>query len=73
VDLAEGRLKILSAAAEPGGDGEPGVIDAMGVMTADGRLRLVEVQPAAGVPMSWDAYVRGRPAIIGTRVVEPGA
>ena len=30
-------------------------------------LELRDVQPAGGRPMPWDAFVRGRPAIVGSR------
>jgi methionyl-tRNA formyltransferase len=70
VDLEPGRLRILAAAAEPGSGTTAGVIDERGLATPDGRLRLHEVQPAGGRPMSWDAYVRGRPSIIGSRVAK---
>jgi len=68
LDLEGGRLIVLAAIPEPGAPADPGVLDARGLGTTDGRLRLLEVQPAGGRRMPWDAYVRGRPAVIGTRV-----
>ena len=37
----------------------------------DGRLRLLEVQPAGGRVMSGAAYRRGRPGLLGSRVGAP--
>jgi len=70
VDTPSGRLIVWSA--EPATDGPPtGSFDIEGLGTGDGgRLRLIDVQPAGGTRMSWDAYVRGRPAIIGASIVE---
>ena len=48
----------------------------LALATADGRLVLDEVQPAGGRPMSGEAYLRGRPSILGRTVVRaarPGA
>jgi methionyl-tRNA formyltransferase len=68
-----GRIVVWSAAVDeaPMGSscGRPGVFDGDGVRTADGHLRLLEVQPAGGKRMPWDAFVRGRPAIIGSSIV----
>jgi methionyl-tRNA formyltransferase len=69
VDLDKGRLIIHTARAAPAVDGQVGTFDAAGIVTASGLLRLVDVQPAGGRQMPWDAYVRGRPAIVGSRVV----
>ena len=33
------------------------------------RLRLVEVQPAGGERMTWEAFLRGRPGIVGSRAL----
>ena len=73
VELDGDRLVVLAAAVtDPEGDDEPGrfVPDQRGLAltTTDGRLLLEEVQPAGGRPMSGDAYVRGRPAILGGSV-----
>ena len=69
VDTPLGRLIVWSA--KPSAGGPPiGAFDSEGIGTGDGgRLRLLEVQPAGGKRMSWDAYVRGRPAIIGASIV----
>lgn len=69
VDTPEGRLIVW--VAEPASSGPlPGAFDAGGLGTAEGdRLRLIEVQPAGGKRMSWDAYVRGHPAIVGASIV----
>lgn len=76
----DGRLVVWSAAAEgsssgaaaagpPAAAGGPGTIDERGLVTADGRLALLEVQPAGGKRMPWQAFVRGRPSIIGSSIV----
>jgi methionyl-tRNA formyltransferase len=69
VDTPEGRLIVW--VAEPASAGPPqGAFDARGLGTANGGgLRLIEVQPAGGKRMSWDAYVRGHPAIVGASIV----
>lgn len=75
VDSGVGRLTIWAASPgnDDGGAGPPaGTFDGDGLGVGDGdHLRLVEVQPAGGRRMPWEAFVRGRPAIIGSRV-EPG-
>jgi methionyl-tRNA formyltransferase len=65
-----GRVIVWSASVETTDDGgTAGVVDVHGVRTADGYLRLLEVQPAGGKRMPWDAFVRGHPAIIGSSIV----
>ena len=72
VDTTIGRIAIWSAGAESTGGPAAGIFDAGGLGVDDGgRLRLVEVQPAGGTRMSWDAFVHGRPGIVGGMVV-PG-
>jgi methionyl-tRNA formyltransferase len=69
MDTPLGRLIVWSAKPSAGGPAI-GTFDSDGIGTGDGgRLRLLEVQPAGGRRMSWDAYVRGRPAIIGASIV----
>ena len=70
VETPGGRLVILaSLVAERGASDQTGMVVADGLglalVAADGRLRLLEVQPAGGRPMSGAAYRRGHPAIIG--------
>jgi methionyl-tRNA formyltransferase len=69
VDTPEGRLIVW--VAEPTSSGPPqGAFDSGGLGSAEGgRLRLIEVQPAGGKRMSWDAYVRGHPTIVGASIV----
>jgi methionyl-tRNA formyltransferase len=80
VEIDGDRLVVLEASVAPGdGDDEPGrlVPDHLGLAlaTRDGRLVLDEVQPAGGRPMSGDAFLRGRPSVlgwtVGDRSVEP--
>jgi methionyl-tRNA formyltransferase len=44
--------------------------DGLGLVTTDGILELVEVQPAGGRRMRGSEYARGRPGLIGSRVRE---
>ena len=74
VDVAGQRVGVLAGAlAEPRAGDEPGTLVAdpggLALATGDGRLVLREVQPAGGRPMSGDAFLRGRPSILG-RVVD---
>lgn len=60
-----GRLAVLAAAVEPSEPGDlPGGLAAdrhgLALMTAHGRLRLLEVQPAGGRPMTAVEFLRGR-------------
>ena len=74
VEATGGRIVVLRVAVVPSQAGdEPGrLVDdgasGLALATADGRLQLVEVQPAGGRPMAGAALVRGRPRLIGTRV-----
>jgi methionyl-tRNA formyltransferase len=69
VETGVGRLIVWRAELEAGGP-PPGVFDEAGFGTGDGwRLRLREVQPAGRDRMTWDAFLRGRPAIVGSSIV----
>jgi methionyl-tRNA formyltransferase len=71
VDTPVGRLIVWAASPErdPGAPAA-GVFDARGLGVASGeRLALSEVQPAGGTRMAWDAFLRGRPAIVGASIV----
>jgi methionyl-tRNA formyltransferase len=72
VDTAVGRLVVWSAVPErPDAAPFAGSLDALGLGVGDGeRLRLLEVQPAGGRRMPWDAFLRGRPSIVGTTIAE---
>jgi methionyl-tRNA formyltransferase len=78
VDTPLGRIVTWSAGVDDsagvaGSGGPPrGAFDDQGLGVGDGeRLRLIEVQPAGGKRMTWEAFVRGRPSIVGARV-DPG-
>ena len=81
LELDGDRLVVLVASVADGeADDVPGTIvpDARGLAlaTADGRLILDEVQPAGGRPMTGEAFLRGRPAVLGAvaapdRAAEP--
>jgi len=73
VEIDGDRLVVLAAAltaADPADEPGTFVADERGLAlaTRDGRLLLVEVQPAGGRPMSGQAFVRGRPSILGRSV-----
>lgn len=70
VETPAGRLAVLKGlVAERGASDRTGalVADGLGLalVAADGRLRLLEVQPAGGRPMTGAAYRRGHPAVVG--------
>jgi methionyl-tRNA formyltransferase len=78
VDTPVGRIAVWSAGVDDtagvGGSGGPqlGTLDEQGLGVGDGeRLRFLEVQPAGGKRMTWDAFIRGRPSVVGARV-QPG-
>jgi methionyl-tRNA formyltransferase len=67
-----GRLVVWRAEAVPGfesGDAVPGRFGRFGLQASDGHLALREVQPAGGRRMTWDEFVRGHPAIVGSEVL----
>ena len=73
-----GRIVAWSAGVDDpagaDGSGAPsrGTFDEQGLGVGDGeRLRLIEVQPAGGKRMTWEAFIRGRPSIVGAHV-QPG-
>jgi methionyl-tRNA formyltransferase len=65
VDTDLGRLTVWASRAGPATDRTPGRFGPDGLATMDGELILDEVQPAGGKRMAWDAFVRGRPGIVG--------
>ena len=70
VDTPSGRIVVWSAS--PGGTAglATGTLDPHGLGVGDGeRLQLLEVQPAGGRRMTWEAFVRGKPSIVGSRVI----
>jgi methionyl-tRNA formyltransferase len=70
VDTPVGRVAIWAAGIDPTFEtsGPPGTFDGDGLIARDGRLLLREVQPAGGKRMSWEAFVRGRPGIVGASI-----
>jgi methionyl-tRNA formyltransferase len=67
IDTPVGRIVVWAASA--GSSGGPGVgrFDERGLGVRDGgRLWLIDVQPAGGKRMAWEAFVRGHPGIIGS-------
>jgi methionyl-tRNA formyltransferase len=73
LDLPECRLAVLAAMAGAGRTTDvAGTIArddrGLALVTADGWLRLLEVRPAGGRAMDGAAYLRGRPAVVGSRV-----
>jgi methionyl-tRNA formyltransferase len=71
VETTEGRLAILDADVGTEDGPGPGVgrFDSSGLGTSDGTLRLRTVQPAGRSRMSWEAFQRGHPGIVGSAVV----
>jgi methionyl-tRNA formyltransferase len=70
LETPAGRLIVLRAAAAPSLPGDrPGTLVAddggVALVSARGRLRLVEVKPAGGRTMSGAAFRRGHPAVLG--------
>ncbi len=68
LDTPAGRLTVWRAAARPSDGSPPGTVGTAGLSTGDGLLAFDEVQPAGGRRMAWDALLRGRPGLIGSRV-----
>ena len=73
LEAPTGRLAILRAAVSPreAGDRVGSLVadgDGLALVTADGRLRLLVVQPAGGRPMPAAAFRRGHPTVLGSVV-----
>jgi methionyl-tRNA formyltransferase len=71
VRVGEQRLKLLRVEAFDDGDrgGEAGtVLDDGSVVCAEGRVRLLAVQPAGGKSMSFEAYRRGHAVAEGSKL-----
>jgi len=71
VDSPVGRIIVWAATpdADPSAS-RPGVLDERGLGVGRGeRLAFDQVQPAGGTRMSWAAFTRGRPSIIGASIV----
>jgi len=74
LEASGGRIAVLRAGiapAQPGDEAGRLVGDdgsGLALATGDGRLQLLEVQPAGGRNMDAAAFLRGRPGLIGARV-----
>jgi methionyl-tRNA formyltransferase len=70
VETEAGRLVVWRADAERDPSAPPaGTFDERGLGVGVGeRLALREVQPAGRDRMPWDAYLRGRPGIVGSSI-----
>jgi methionyl-tRNA formyltransferase len=66
IDTDVGRVVVWGSSVGAAPDRAPGLFGPGGLSTADGELLLHDVQPAGGLRMSWDAFVRGRPRIVGS-------
>jgi methionyl-tRNA formyltransferase len=66
VDTELGRIVVWAASVGAATDRAPGTFGPAGFATAAGELLLHEVQPAGGKRMPWEAFVRGRPGIVGS-------
>jgi methionyl-tRNA formyltransferase len=74
LETPEARVAVHRAAVEPAEpDDAAGTLvaagDGLAIATVDGRLRLLEVQPAGGRTMSDAELRRGRSGLIGQRVI----
>lgn len=69
-----GRITVWQAEASDG-DGTQGALvadgDGLALVTSDGLLRLLEVQPAGKNRMTGPAFRRGRPSIAGSKILPP--
>ena len=76
VDTVAGRLAIWRAEAvrgwNSGEPSEPGVFGRFGFQAGDGYLALREVQPAGGRRMTFEELIRGRPGIVGSKILADG-
>jgi methionyl-tRNA formyltransferase len=73
VDTTVGRLVVQSATSEAAPDARRGTFDPRGLGVGQGeRIVLGQVQPAGGRSMSWAAFVRGHPAIVGSTIEAAG-
>jgi len=75
LETEAGRFAVHRAETAPSEPGDrPGVLvedgNGIALATVDGRLRLLEVQPAGGRRMSSEAWRRGRPNLVGTPVIQ---
>jgi methionyl-tRNA formyltransferase len=69
VELDRGRLTVWAAGLGPATGRAPGIIGPHGISTRDSELLLSEVQPAGGRRMPWEAFLRGRPDIVGRAIL----
>ena len=79
--VADLRVAVIEARAIAAGDertasaGIPGTLTRLGpdlaLVTEDGTLDLVLVQPSGGRPMSGADLLRGRPELVGSSVAAP--
>lgn len=68
LETPEGRV-IVWQARVASGEGTPRtIVDGPAVVTVDGLLELVEVQPAGGRRMSGEELLRGRPRLVGSLI-----
>jgi methionyl-tRNA formyltransferase len=74
LDTPFGRIVVWQAQAIDG-DGTPGALvadgDGLALVTSEGGLRLLEVQPAGKNRMTGQSFRRGRPSVAGSRVLPP--
>ena len=70
VGVAGLEVKLLRVREAAGARGEPGVVRADGLVAAAcGSIEILEVQPVGGRAMSWSDFVRGRPQVVGERIL----
>ena len=76
VETPDTRIVVLRVASGPSAaEDVPGLLVAddggLGLATIEGRLRLLQVRPAGGRSMSGAELRRGRPRLVGQKVVGP--
>lgn len=70
VDTPHGRIIVWSAGAGASGGPNAGSFDERGLGVGDSEsLSLIEVQPAGGKRMTWEAFLRGHPSMVGSAVI----
>ena len=74
-EAGDQRVTVRAAHVLPGRGDEQGLLvpagDGLGLVTSDGVLELVDVQPAGGRRMSGAELVRGRPGLLGRATEGP--
>ena len=73
IETDQGRLVVLESSVGAPADRPAGSIGPLGLAAADRELLLHVVQPAGGKSMSWEAFLRGHPGIVGSAALRSDA